>query len=113
MATEHPIHKYSTAVDELNRARAKVEQMQEFIATVSKCLLKPYEFMVSNVGVGFPAEVSLVQGTPCLNANEWPSAKQIAEAIANLHQKYQQVETTYRALPPSDKNLVSSPPDKK
>ncbi|MBA7685662.1 hypothetical protein ES703_94087 [subsurface metagenome] len=112
MTNEHPMHKYSAAVDELSRARTKVGQMQEFIGSVSAALLKPYEFMVSNVNVGFPPEVSLVGGIPTLDAQKWPSAQQIAEAIANLHQKYQQVQNTYHALSPADKNIVAAPPKK-
>jgi hypothetical protein len=112
MTTEDPIRKYSTAIDNLSQARTEVEQIRGFIAAISAFLLKPYEFMVSNVSVGFPPEVSLVGGIPTLNADKWPSAKQIAEAVANLHQKYQQAENAYHALSPADRNIVAALPKK-
>ncbi|TES84161.1 MAG: hypothetical protein E3J92_02085 [Dehalococcoidia bacterium] len=112
MANEQPIQKYAGAIDELSQARERVEQMRAFISGVSQCLLKPYEFMVSNVSVGFPPEVGAVSGIPTLDANKWPNAQQIAEEIANLHQKYQQVQNAYNALSAAEKNIVDAPPKK-
>jgi len=68
--------------------------------------------MVSNVSVGFPPEVAMVQGIPTLNANNWPSAKQIAEALSNLHQKRHQVENIWQSLSDADKDIVNPPPSK-
>lgn len=113
MATEHPIQKYSTAVDELGKARTRINQMQQIIGGVYNALDSPYEFMVSNVSTGFPPEVAMAQGIPRLNANEWPSAQQIAEAVSNLHRKYSQAENAYHALSSTDKGIVNPLPDRK
>lgn len=58
-------------------------------------------------------EVAYVEGTPTLDANKWPTAQQIAEVIANLHQKYKQAQDAYSALSPSDRGIVNPLPDKK
>lgn len=112
MAGEDPIRAYSASIEELNRAKAKVQQIQEIIASVLGALHKPFEFMVSNVDVGFPPEVAMTQ-VPTLNANDWPSAKQIAEAISNLHDKQRKAEHAYRSLSKADQQIVSPPPDKR
>ena len=109
--SEDPIRKYLDAKKELDTALENVEKMQSLIASVANNLRKPYSFMVSNVDVGFPPEVALVRGTPSLNANDWPSAKQIAETLASLHQKHRQVINLWIALPKADqKNLVPPEP---
>ena len=74
---EHPVQEYSSSVEELRKARANVQTLRDIIATVGNNLLRPYEFSISNVGIGLPAEVTLVPGVPTLNANDWPTAKQI------------------------------------
>ena len=44
-----------------------------------------------------------------LNANEWPTAKAIAEAIANLHEKRNAVKNAWYALSNADKKIVKKP----
>ena len=44
----------------------------------------PWSLMVSNVDVGFPPEVAM-GGARSLNANNWPTARQIAELLSAMH----------------------------
>ena len=113
MTTGQHIQSYSTAIDELQQIRTKIQQMQKIINEVSCSLLNPYEFTVSNVNAEFPPESAPVQDTPSLNANEWPSAQQIAEAVVNLHHRYLQAQNAYNALSEKEKEIVGFPPDKK
>jgi hypothetical protein len=108
---DDPIRKYSQAMEELGRATERVQGMQHLIKQIASALDRPYELMVSNVGVGFPPEVAMAR-VPTLNADNWPTAKQIAEALANLHEKRSQVDLTWASLSQADKNLVNPPPDK-
>ncbi len=113
MTTGQHIQNYSTAIDELHQARTKIQQMQQIIGEVSHSLLNPYEFMVSNVNVEFPPEVASGQEISSLNANKWPSAQQIAEAVVNLHYRYLQAQSAYNALSEKEREIVGFPPDKK
>jgi len=108
--SEDPIRKYSGAIAELEQAMARVQRVQSIIGEVHSALHKPFEFMVSNVDVGFPPEVAMARGIPSLNADNWPSAKQIAEALATLHQKRKQVSSIWASLSENDKKIVNPPP---
>jgi len=109
--SEDPIRKYSDAMGEFNSAYSGVRKLGEITADVSRYLNnKPYKLMVSNVGVGFPAEIAMGGAEYTLNANNWPSAKEIAEALASLHEKRKRVKEIWTSLSPNDKQLVS-PPD--
>lgn len=111
--SEDPIRKYSDATKELNIATSRVQALGAIIGDVGKALNnKPYELMVSNVGVKFPIEVAMARGIPSLNADNWTTAKQIAEALATLHEKRKRVNDIWSSLSPTDKELVS-PPDTK
>ena len=113
MTTGQHIQNYSTAIDELQQARTKIQQMHKIINEVSCSLLNPYEFTVSNVNVEFPPESATVKEITSLDANEWPSAQQIAEAIVNLHHRYLQAQNAYNALSEKEQEIVGFPPDKK
>lgn len=109
---EDPIRRYSEAIDELSKTTEKVRAIQDLIGEVHNALRQPYEFMVSNVDVGFPPEVAMVGDIPTLNADNWPTAKQIAEALSDLHKKRHQVEIIWHSLSNTDKNIVNPPPPK-
>ena len=101
-----PIRKYSDANDELDKATTKVRILQNIIGDTGRSLNKPYEFIVSNVDVGFPPEVTMSRGIHSLNADNWPTAKQIAEALADLHNKRKFAENIWHSLSDGDKKLV-------
>jgi len=108
-----PIRKYSNAISELDKANSKVLAIGRIIKDVADAInTKPYKFIVSNINVGFPAEVSLARGIPTLDARIWPTAQQIAEAISNLHQKRREVEHLWNSLSAHDQNIVNAPPSK-
>jgi len=111
--SEDPIRKYSDAIGELNKATAQVLAIASIIRDVAHAInTNPYQLMVSNVDIGFPPEVAMARGIPSLNADNWPSAKQIAEALSNLHQKRHEVDNLWHSLSDADKNIVSPPPSR-
>lgn len=114
---EDPIRKYSDATAELNSSYSKIRSLGEIIADVGWSLRnKPYGLMVSNLKpnlkVGFPPEVALREGVPSLNANNWPSAQDIAQALSDLRKARHQVDNLWGSLSATDKQLVSPPPEK-
>lgn len=108
--SEDPIRKYSDAIAELNSAYSKVRKLGEIIADVAHALnAKPYELMVENV----KPEVAFGGGIPSLNADNWPSAQDIARALAILHKARYEVDNLWHSLSKSDKQIVSPPPEKR
>lgn len=104
--SEDPIRKYSDATKEFNAICTIVRALGEITADVGRYLNnKPFRLKISNVGVEFPP----FEEEYSLNANNWPSAKQIAEALVSLHEKAKLVENVYASLSPIDKTLVKSP----
>lgn len=104
---------YLDAKASLDKTYEQVQQMRDLIAEVGQKLLYPYKFMVSNVGgVGFPIDVA-TGGVPTLNADNWPSAKQIAENLAAMHTAYHQVQNAWMAIPEADRKNLVPPPEKK
>jgi hypothetical protein len=88
--------------------------MRTIIAEVGQALLRPYELMVSNVqSGGFPAEVAMGEGIPSLNAQKWPTAQQIAEALSDLHKKRHEAGNAWGALSEADRKLVKFLPPKR
>ncbi len=111
--SEDPIRRYSDVTKEFNAAYSRVREYGSIIADVGRYLNnKPYDLGVSNTGVGLPPEMAMVEKECTLNASNWPSAEQIAEALASLYEKRKQVEVIWASLSSTDKALVN-PPDTK
>lgn len=109
--SEDPIRRYSDATKEFEQAFAKIHELAGIISEIGARLgTKPHVFMISNVSIGFPMELSVARGVFTLDANKWPSAKNIAEAIVDLQNKRDALKEVWRNLSETDKKLVS-PPD--
>jgi hypothetical protein len=108
--TDDPIRIFSNTCDEYDKATEKINNLSSIILKVGTQLQrKPYGFSVSNCGVGFPAEVTFSSSVYSLNANEWPTAKTIAEALSDLHKKRKGVENAWYKLSDADKKVVKAP----
>ena len=106
-----PIGTYKDAREQLDEAYAKVQRLRRIVTEVGQFLQHPYEFMISGTDVSFPSELGLVR-TPTLSADEWPSAKQIAQGLVSLHQKYRIAQNAWSNLSQSDRAMVEKLPDK-
>lgn len=112
--SEDPVRKYLDAKDKLDIALSKVNELKSIVSYVAKALNEsPYSFIVSNVDVGFPAEVAMGGAALTLNADKWPSAKQIAEALAQVHECHNNAINLYASLSDSDKKNVAQLPPKR
>lgn len=106
---EDPIRTYIDAKGELDKALSKVHELQSIIGLVNTALKEhPYAFRVS--GVTFPASVPIQRG---LNPDDWPSAKQIGEVLANLHKAHDRAELIWASLSKADQQELSPPPKRK
>ena len=107
---EDPIRKYSGANKEFNDAYMKIRKIGEIISDVGRHLNnRPHVFGMTGVGVNFPPEIGLAKPVFGLDANNWPSAQQIAEAILDLHEKRQKVRELYQSLSATDTSLINKP----
>lgn len=110
---DDPIRRYSDASKEFNEAYLRVRDLGGITADVGRYLNnKPYDLGVTNSDVGLPPEMAMAEKQYTLNADNWPSAKQIAEALVALYAKRKQVNDVWTSLSPTDKALVN-PPDTK
>ena len=111
--SEDTIRKYLDAKKELDKTFSKVKALNSVITHVAEGLNEPFKFMVSNINikdVGFPPEVAMARGIPTLNADEWPSAEDIAKTLSELHKKYHQVMNLWHSLPRPDQSNLTPPP---
>ena len=104
-----PGHKYLDAKAKLDSAEKAVTNLVSCLDQVVNALRKdPWSFSVSNVKVSFPTEA--VMGGYSLNGDEWPSAQQIAETLATLHQARKEVTSAWASLSPADRSNLPPPP---
>jgi hypothetical protein len=110
---QDPIRKYSDAVKELKKAIGQVELLQGIIGRMNSHLNNPYKLRISNVSVSFPTEVTIGKDILTFDADNWPQINQIAEALANLHNKRREMEKAWHNLSETDKGLFNSPLERK
>ncbi len=106
---QDPIRIYLEAKANFDAEYKKIQNMQKIIAEVAERLKEPLRFSVSNVKVNFPTEV-LIGHFPTLNADEWPSARKMAERLVEMDAAYSKAETAWNNLCAEDRvNLVELP----
>jgi hypothetical protein len=108
--SEDPIRRYSEATQEFEQAFARISEIASIINQVRIQLDKePHVFMISNLGVNFPAEISQKRDIFTLDSYEWPSAEDLALAIITLSTIRQRLKEAWNALSDKDKTLVNKP----
>ena len=106
---EDSIRKYLDTKAELDRTKQRVKDMAKLIVDVGNVLNRdPWSLMVSNVDVRFPPEVAM-GGSRSLNANNWPTAKQIAELLSAMHKVRNDVVNAWASLSKSDRDNLTPP----
>jgi len=108
--SEDPVRKYLDGKAKLDKALSEVQKLASVVEPIGSALRRdPWHLIVSNIDVGFPAEVSLVSGIPTLNAQQWPNAKQIAETLAAMHHAQHEVSNLWATVPTKDKGNLTPP----
>jgi hypothetical protein len=103
------LQEYIDSIDELQKAYSKVKEYGAIIGDVSRCLItSPYKMTVSNVKVSFPLTADREYS---LNADNWPSAQQLAEVLSDYISKREKVKRLYSSLSEAQRNSVKPPPD--
>jgi|WetSurMetagenome_2_1015567.scaffolds.fasta_scaffold528704_1 hypothetical protein len=109
--SQDPVFIYKDAKEKLDEAYTKVVKLRRIITDTSQMMTHPYEFLISGTDVAFPSEIGLVR-TPTLLASDWPTAKQIAQSLVVLHEKYRIAQTAWMNLSQTDRNNVEKLPER-
>lgn len=108
MAVEK-LQEYIDSVDELEKAYLKVRGYGEIIGDTARYLNNfPYKMTVSNVQVSF---VVSEKREYTLDGNNWPSAKQLAEALSDYVSKRKRVKQLYSSLSEAQRSSMKPPRD--
>ncbi len=100
---------YLDAKAKLDSAEKAVTNLISYLDQVVNALRKDrWSFSVSNVNVSLPDEA--VASGYSLNGDEWPSAQQIAETLAALHQARKKATSAWAILSPADQSNLPPPP---
>jgi len=104
---EDKIRRYQEALRELEVATRNVEKYVATITDVSEKLQNWDRVVISNVGdIGFPPEAHVKS----INADDWFTAIQLAEALSNWHKVCHEVRNAWNAIP-SENRMGLQPPE--
>lgn len=109
MTDMEKLQEYIDAKDALMKAYSVVREYGQIISDIDRYINRvPYKISVSNVGVNFPvtAEREFV-----LNGNNWPTAKQLAEALSDYLNKRIKAKHLYDSLSASQRGTIQPHPD--
>ena len=105
------IEKYIAARAAYVRVNAQLDEMASLIRAVSSALAQDRsKFSFSNTGQGLPMEAMLSRDSKSLDANQWPSATVIMDALADWHARRSEVQNTWSSLSQDQRDALQSPP---
>jgi len=105
MATDR-IQAYQEALKKLEVTTRQVEHYVGEIQNGATKLRNWESVVISNSGVGFPAEAH----GESIDANTWPSAQQLAEALSEWHKARHTVNNAWSAIPEERRTGLQPPP---
>lgn len=100
------IQNYQEALRKLESARHKVDRFVIEINNGANSLRTWDQVVISNVQVGFPPEAHVHS----INADNWPTAQQLAEALSEWHKANHAVNNAWQAIPKEHKTGLQPPP---
>lgn len=103
------ISQYQQAVTNLKAAKSEAERVARVVSEGASALREWRKTMVSNAQGGFPMEIALSRSNPNINASEWPTGQQIADALQKYHQAKQALGNAYSAIPEGQRRVVQAP----
>lgn len=102
------IYVYQDALRTLQEKQEAVEKYIRVIRLASEALNDWARVNITNAGVDFPAEV--VSNNKNINADDWPSGKQLARALLEWHEASIIARNAYEAIPEDRKHGIVQPP---
>ena len=105
---DNAISEYQAKLKELREATEAVERTVRVIVAGSEHLKHWRQVVVSGAG-GFPPE--LMGSSRTINADDWPTGKQIGDLLSRWHSLHFATEQAYRRIPDDQRDVVQPPPD--
>lgn len=106
MSTD-PIAAYQEALRNFDAATRQIERTVEVIISAASKLRVWKRVSISNIDLGFPVEASAPDY--CINGKEWPTARQLGEALVNWHQAHQAVRAKWERIPKDQRTGLVPP----
>lgn len=110
-----PVRRYLDARVKYEEATARCDEMIGMIRGVAMMLFEsPLRFSFSNCSVIMPAEAVMIRSDsrPSPDANRWPTADQIHQALKNVHTAKDELQSAWSTLATTDRAGLQSPPEK-
>ena len=96
---------YQDALKAVEEAEREAERVVGYIRDAAGKLGDWKGVVVANTGVGFP-----IGRTRSINADQWPTAMQLAEALAAYHSSISGARNAYGAIPSDRRHGIQPPP---
>lgn len=107
--TTDVVQRYVEARATLVRRDARVREMVARIRRVAGALEHWRSVHVSNTGVGFPKDVMMMNRE--IDAKQWPTAMELAEALAAWHAAAEEAWALWGRVPATDRARLEPPPE--
>ena len=105
MSDEH-VTKYREALKLRDAALRQVQTLAKIVSEAARGLEAPLDFRVSNSGACF---IPVGATHHLLNAHRWPTARQIAEAVATLQLHENTATNAWLMIPLEERRRLSGP----
>jgi hypothetical protein len=103
------IELYKQATDEVMDAMRNAERVAGIVRHGADVLGQWKRAIVANCQGAFPPEIGMNPNAPTINASEWPSGQQIADALGRFHDARIRLKNAYQAIPDSERSVVQPP----
>ncbi len=104
--SQEQVTRYREAVKLRDAALRDVQALAKIVGETAKGLDAPLDFRVSNSGVSF---IPVGARHHVVNAHEWPTARQIAEAVATLQRHENTATNAWLLIPLEERRGLSGP----
>lgn len=103
------VRRYIEAREALVREDVRVRAVVARIQHAAAALEHWRSVHVANVGVGFPKDVVMMNRA--IDAKQWPTAMDLAEALAAWHAAAEEAWAVWSRVPPAHRASLEPPPE--
>lgn len=101
---------YLDALKRAKEAAATAQRLADVVKAGAESLKHWRDVRVVNGKGGFPPGVGQLITPGTVDANTWPTALQLEEALVAYHQARQEAHTAHRAIPDENRHGIETPP---
>jgi hypothetical protein len=107
--TADVVQRYTEAREALLRQDVRVRSIVARIQHAAAALEHWRSVHVANAGVGFPKDVMMMNRA--IDAKQWPTAMELADALAAWHAAAEEAWAVWSRVPPTDRARLEPPPE--